>query len=76
MQIDYCPSFCRLAPLLILGGDAAARPMRRLAMSGVEALRAGLRDLGYVEGKNIVIEVRWAERVEHLPEMAAELISA
>jgi len=42
-------------------------------MPGVEALRAGSRDLGYVEGKNIVIEFRWAERVEQLPEMAAEL---
>ena len=40
----------------------------------VEALRAGLRDLGYVEGKNIVIKFRWAERVEQLPEMAAELV--
>jgi putative tryptophan/tyrosine transport system substrate-binding protein len=39
----------------------------------VEALRPGLRDLGYVEGKNIVIEFRWAERAEQLPEMAAEL---
>jgi len=33
-----------------------------------------LRDLGYVEGKNIAIEFRWAERVEQLPEMAAELV--
>jgi hypothetical protein len=42
--------------------------------SRVEGLLAGLRDLGYVEGKNIVIEFRWAERVEQLPELAAELV--
>jgi putative ABC transport system substrate-binding protein len=40
----------------------------------VEALRAGLRELGYVEGKSIVIEFRWAETVEQLPEFAAELV--
>ena len=42
---------------------------------GVEALRAGLRDLGYVEGRDIVIEYRWAEgRYERLAELAAELV--
>src|SRR5262245_18790428 len=40
----------------------------------VEALRAGLRDLGYVEGRNIVFEFRWAETVEQLPDLAAELV--
>jgi len=41
----------------------------------VEALRAGLRDLGYVEGKNLVIEFRWAEgNYERLPDLAAELV--
>ena len=41
----------------------------------VEALRAGLRDFGYVEGKNIVIDFQWAEgKRERLPELAAELV--
>ena len=43
------------------------------AANRVEALRAGLRDLGYVEGKNLVIEFRWSDTVEQMHEAAAEL---
>src|SRR5262245_58231471 len=39
------------------------------------ALRAGLRDLGWVEGRNIEIEFRWAEgNYERLPGLAEELV--
>jgi putative ABC transport system substrate-binding protein len=44
-------------------------------LPNLEALRAGLRELGYVEGRNITIEARWAEgRSERLPQLAAELV--
>ncbi len=54
----------------ILGATSASGTAGR-----VDALRAGLRELGYVEGKNLVIEFRWAEgNFERLPELAAELV--
>jgi len=41
----------------------------------VEAMRGGLRDLGYVEGRNLSIEYRWADgKYERAPELAAELV--
>ena len=71
-----------LAPL---AAEAQAGKMYRIAFLGagsaqseayeVDALRAGLHDLGYLEGKNIVIEYRWAEgKYDRLPDLAAELV--
>ena len=44
-----------------------------LSATRIEALRAGLRDLGYVEGKNLVIEFGWPGTAEQMQEAAAEL---
>jgi putative ABC transport system substrate-binding protein len=53
-----------------LGRETAVGYAREL-----DALRGGLKDLGYVEGKNLAIEYRWAEGVnERLPQLAAELL--
>ena len=68
------------------GFSQPARKIPRIGVLGVTsptdyarqvaALKQGFRDLGYVEGQNIVIEFRWAEsRNDRLPALAAELIA-
>jgi putative tryptophan/tyrosine transport system substrate-binding protein len=53
--------------LLSASPDALADRLR--------AFRQGLKDTGYVEGENVVIEYRWAEgQVDRLPTLAAELV--
>ena len=54
---------------LLVPSSASANSTRR------EAFVQGLRDLGYVEGKNIAIEYRYTEgELDRLPELAAELV--
>ncbi len=72
-----------LAPLVADAQPAAKVPRIGLLFTGdparlpqLEGFRQGLRELGYVEGQNIVIELRAAEgRYERLPQLAAELVS-
>jgi putative tryptophan/tyrosine transport system substrate-binding protein len=53
----------------LIAGSSATQATR------IDAFRQGLRDLSYVEGKDIVIEYRYAEgKLERLPSLAAELI--
>jgi putative ABC transport system substrate-binding protein len=51
----------------------ATSPAAASARIGV--FRQALRELGYVEGKNIVVEYRWAEgKIERVPNLATELV--
>jgi putative ABC transport system substrate-binding protein len=68
-----------------LGAGAQAGKVYRIGFLGagtragwgpnIEALQLGLRDHGYVDGRDFTIEYRWAEnRFDRLPELAAELV--
>ena len=81
-------SFALCAVLIALGFTAEAQQPTKAPRIGflgatssspvsarTEAFRQGLRELGYVEGKNIVIEARYTDaRPERLDDLAAELI--
>ena len=60
----------KIARIGFLGANVAANPHMQ------EAFLQGLRNLGYVEGRNVVIESRSAEgKLERLPALAAELVA-
>lgn len=68
---SFAQQAARTARIGILGAGSLSgfAPM-------VQALRSGLRELGYVEGKNLVIESRWAEgNYDNLTKLAGELIA-
>ncbi len=82
--VTFVAGTCLLEPLAVRAQQTgkvfsiglllpAAAPTPRLR-EGMEALRASLRDLGWVEGKNLAIEIRWAgENPQRQRELAAEL---
>jgi putative ABC transport system substrate-binding protein len=55
----------------VLSSESRSNPVLR----GVDEIRQGLRELGYVEGQTIAIEYRWAEgKEERFPGLASELV--
>jgi len=80
--------FCLLITVLLITGSAEAQQARKVPrigyltatslssnMARIDAFRQGLRELGYVEGKNILIEWRSGEgKLERQGELAAELV--
>ena len=70
-QIAAAQQSVKMPILGILRNDTPA-----LFASRNDALRQGLRELGYVEGKNVRLEYRYAEsKPERLPQLAAEPIA-
>ena len=50
-------------------------PSRKSVENALEAFLRALRELGWIEGQNLIIEYRWADgKTERLPEFAAELV--
>ena len=61
----------RAMPVIGLLGSATASEWTRY----LDAFHQGLRDVGYVEGRNVAIEARWANsQYDRLPALAAELL--
>jgi putative ABC transport system substrate-binding protein len=80
--------FCLLITVLLITGLGEAQQATKIPRIGflsvsslfanaarIEAFRQGLREIGYVEGEDIVIEYRYAEgKLDRLPALAAELV--
>jgi len=62
-------------PSMPVVGVLSAEWPNAVTADRLRAFREGLNDTGYVEGRNVMIEYRWAEgRNDRLPALAAELV--
>jgi putative ABC transport system substrate-binding protein len=75
MLLALCSSALAQQPSKMFRIGFISPASSKTAGPNLEALRQGLQQLGYFEGKNITLEVRWAEgSAERLPHLLAELI--
>jgi putative ABC transport system substrate-binding protein len=74
LLLSVCPAEAQQPPKVArIGYLGLSVPSANVAR--IEAFRQGLRELGYVEGKNIVIEWRWAEgKADRIPDLATDLV--
>jgi putative tryptophan/tyrosine transport system substrate-binding protein len=56
----------------VIGVLSSASP--DLVPDRLRAFRQGLGEIGYIEGRNVALEMRWADRYDQLPGLAAELV--
>ena len=89
IRIRPASVFLRVVALSVVGVPliAGAQPLQKVARLGwvgppsarssafLEALRQGMRDLGYVEGQNLAIEPRWADGgLDRVAALTADLV--
>lgn len=79
-------ALCLISGFLLMSGAVAAQEKNNMPVIGVlwpdsapsariETFRQGMRDLGYVEGRNVNMEFRYADgQRQRLPQLAAELV--
>jgi putative ABC transport system substrate-binding protein len=71
-KTPYFRDFLFRQPMPVIGFLRPGSPEPNAHL--VEAFRKGLGETGYVEGRNVAVEYRWAHNYDDMPELAADLV--